>query len=69
MDYEAECLAQPKGQLSSWPFRLCLGPYRHLAQFVSIPTASMAHVSIIVHADAAHSFVEFSLITRTNLHT
>src|ERR1051326_4822573 len=27
-------------------FRLCLEPYRHLAQFVSIPTASMAHVSI-----------------------
>ena len=43
-DYEAERLAQPKRPTLKLAFRLCLGPYRHLAQFVFYPNCKHAHV-------------------------
>jgi len=45
-DYEAERLAQPKRPTLKLAFRLCLGPYRHLAQFVFYPNCKHAHVWI-----------------------
>ena len=56
-DYEAECLAQPKGQLSSWPSVYALDltdtwPNRYLSE---LQTWLM---SIIVHADASHVLLE-----------
>ena len=51
-DYQAECLAQPKGQLSSWPSVYALDLTDTWPNSFSIRTANMAHVSIIVHADA-----------------
>ena len=47
-DYEAECLAQPKGQLSSWP---SVGPYTTLGPILS----QLQNSQFSVHADADSS--------------
>ena len=52
-DYEAERLAQPKGQLSSWPSVYALDLTDTWPNSFSIPTASMTLSQFIVHADAA----------------
>ena len=56
--YEAECLAQPKGQLSSWPSVYALDLTDTWPNSFSIQLQASLMSQFIVHADAAHVLLE-----------